>query len=162
MKLRVLTPCRTYLISLMPAFLVACLSFFVVAISHGAPQEANSNESAVADDSGQIELTTGRYAGTWESRDGRSGRTVLTLEVQGQKIIGHLAFWGGRYAGDDVPGKLLTSDDGSLKIEFNTNDKSMKSKAVFDGQTLTASYRYKYMVGRNRKSERGNWTLERE
>lgn len=162
MKLRVLTPCRTDFFSRMPAFLAACLSFFVVAIGHGAPEEANSNESAVADDSGQVELTTGTYSGTWESRDGRTGQTVLTLEVQGQKIIGHLAFWGGRYAGDDVSGKLLSSDDGSLKIEFNTNDKSMKSKAVFDGQTLTASYRYKYLVGRNRKSERGNWTLERE
>jgi len=132
----------------------------VVALSHGAPDDADSSKSAKVADSGKVELITGRYTGTWESRDGRTGRTVLTLEIDGQTIIGHLAFWNGRYAGDDVTGKLVTSDDGSLKIEFKTRDGKMKSKAVFDGQSLTATYRYKYMVGRNRETERGDWTLE--
>jgi hypothetical protein len=162
MKRRFLAPCGAYLSSLLPAFLAVSLSFFVVATSHGAPDEdeADSNDSAVADHSGKVELATGRYTGTWESRDGRTGRTVLTLEVDGQKIVGHLAFWGGRYAGDDVAVKILSSDDGALKIEFKTRDGKMKSKAEFDGQSLTATYRYKYMVGRNRETERGDWILE--
>jgi len=160
MKLRFLTPFRACLSSLLPAFLATCLSFFVVAVSHGAPDDADSKESAKAEDSGKVELITGSYTGTWESRDGRTGRTVLTLKVEGQKIVGHLAFWDGRYAGDDVVAKVLTSDDGSIKIEFKTKDGKMKSKAVFDGQSLTATYRYKYMVGRNRETERGDWTLE--
>ena len=132
----------------------------MVAVSHGAPDDADSKESAKAEDSGKVELITGSYTGTWESRDGRTGQTILTLEVQGQKIVGHLAFWGGRYAGDDVAVKILSSDDGALKIEFKTRDGKLKSKAEFDGQSLTATYRYKYMVGRNRETERGDWTLE--